>query len=104
MSAQSPRLTFQSLQILRVLIESRGYTATGADVIKDTHLFSGTVYPALARFEEAGWLKGEWEKIDPSREGRPRRRFYRLTGLGQRVARESFEQILPAFGTKPGWA
>ena len=43
----------------------------------------GTLYRALARMEAAGLLESRWE--DPAiavREGRPRRRLYRVTGLG----------------------
>ncbi len=43
----------------------------------------GTLYKALARMEEARLLESKWE--DPDRavaEGRPRRRLYRVTGLG----------------------
>ena len=27
----------------------------------------GSLYPALHRMEEAGWIKGEWVKKDPGR-------------------------------------
>jgi len=37
----------------------------------------------LARLEAARWLSSEWEQIDASKEGRPRRRFYNITGIGQ---------------------
>jgi DNA-binding transcriptional ArsR family regulator len=43
----------------------------------------GTLYKALGRLAEAGLLESRWE--DPSiaaSEGRPRRRLYRVTGLG----------------------
>jgi PadR family transcriptional regulator PadR len=47
----------------------------------------GTLYKALDRMERAGLLDSEWE--DPAiaaDEGRPRRRLYRVTGLGERAA------------------
>lgn len=46
----------------------------------------GTLYKALDRMERAGLLESRWE--DPSvaaGEGRPRRRLYRVTGLGERA-------------------
>lgn len=46
----------------------------------------GTLYKALGRMERAGLLESRWE--DPSvaaEEGRPRRRLYRVTGLGERA-------------------
>ena len=44
----------------------------------------GTLYKALDRLERAGYLASRWE--DPqiaAREGRPRRRFYRVTLQGE---------------------
>jgi PadR family transcriptional regulator PadR len=38
------------------------------------------------RFEKEGLLTSEWEEADPQQEGRPRRRLYRITGAGQRLA------------------
>jgi hypothetical protein len=43
---------------------------------------AGTAYPAFARLERAGWLESRW---DDGPGGGPRRRLYRLTGLGQRL-------------------
>jgi len=44
----------------------------------------GTLYKALERLERAGFLESRWE--DPrigAREGRPRRRLYRVTLAGE---------------------
>src|SRR3990170_3067771 len=44
----------------------------------------GTLYRALDRLQRAGFLESEWE--DPlvaASEGRPRRRFYRVTAVGE---------------------
>jgi PadR family transcriptional regulator len=42
----------------------------------------GSLYPALHRMEEAGWVTSEWRASDNNR----RARFYRITRLGrQRV-------------------
>jgi DNA-binding PadR family transcriptional regulator len=44
----------------------------------------GTLYRALARMEAGGLLKSRWEDADvAAAEGRPRRRLYRVTGLGE---------------------
>src|SRR5262245_58476435 len=46
----------------------------------------GTLYKALDRMERGGLLESRWE--DPSiaaEGGRPRRRLYRVTGLGERA-------------------
>lgn len=44
----------------------------------------GTLYKALARLADAGMLESTWEDPEVAlTEGRPRRRLYRVTGLGQ---------------------
>lgn len=65
----------------------------GYDLLKRTRLKSGTLYPALARLENFGWLESEWENIDASAEGRPRRKLYRLTAHGAREARLALDEL-----------
>lgn len=44
----------------------------------------GTLYKALGRLERAGLLRSEWEHPEiAAQEGRPRRRLYQVTDLGQ---------------------
>jgi DNA-binding PadR family transcriptional regulator len=65
----------------------------------------GTLYKALDRLERAGFVQSRWE--DPevaAAEGRPRRRLYRVTGLGERVAgkaRPAPRTQLPKPGLEP---
>jgi len=40
----------------------------------------GSLFPALHRMEEAGWLASEWGESDNKR----RAKYYRLTATGQR--------------------
>lgn len=58
----------------------------GLDIARSSGIATGTIYPILARFEADGWVSSEWEAVDPTREGRPRRRYYRLTSLGLEAA------------------
>ena len=88
-----PRNSVASLRLLRAFLDAPAYRAAGYDLMRATSLSSGTIYPALARFEEAGWVTAAWEKIDQSEAGRPRRRYYRLTGEGQRVAHERLSEF-----------
>lgn len=66
----------------------------------------GTLYKALDRMEKAGLLESRWE--DPhaaAAEGRPRRRLYRVTGLGeQAVAVAHAVRRAPAFRPEGGLA
>lgn len=56
-------------------------------------MLSGTVYPILLRLEQAGWLESEWETADPVLLSRPRRRLYRLTGLGIGRASAALDEL-----------
>ena len=84
-------------------MSARAYRASGADIMRATRIPSGTVYPILFRFEEARLLDGDWENIDPSKEGRPRRYVYRLTGQGERVARAALNEVTQSLGAKLKW-
>lgn len=63
-------------------------------------LKEGTLYPALYRLEEAGFVKGAWESDAGPRRG-PRRRNYRLTAAGKRDLarrRESWRTFVAVIG------
>jgi len=59
----------------------------GLELSRKAGLASGTIYPLLRRLEVSGWVTSAWEDVDPSAEGRPRKRLYTLTGEGERAAR-----------------
>jgi PadR family transcriptional regulator PadR len=87
---QVPRLTLQTELVLRAMLAEPGAQRYGLELRDETGLRSGTIYPIIARLEHAGWLAGSWE--DPGEHvaaGRPRRRYYRLTGEGAELAREA---------------
>jgi transcriptional regulator len=44
-------------------------------------LNQGTLYPALVRLEQKGWIKGTWETTENSREAK----FYAITRSGVRA-------------------
>jgi transcriptional regulator len=48
----------------------------------------GSLYPALHRMEQAGWLAAEWQLTDNSR----RARIYRLTRAGRKRLTEEEEK------------
>ena len=48
---------------------------------------AGSLYPALHRMEEAGWVKSEWDVSDNNR----RARFYTITAAGRRRLSEEEE-------------
>lgn len=53
----------------------------------------GTLYRALSRMEVAGLLASEWEDAQIAAEQqRPRRRLYRVTGVGDLALKQWFTQ------------
>ncbi|MGY6025278.1 PadR family transcriptional regulator [Streptomyces spinosirectus] len=52
-------------------------------------LESGTIHLILARLEAAGWVESSWEEADPSEQGPPCRRYYRLNPDGAERARDA---------------
>ena len=53
----------------------------------------GSLYPALHRMEQSGWLTSEWAL----REGNRRAKFYKLTALGRKQLGEEqkgWEQLM----------
>lgn len=81
------------LLILRTLeLEPRHGVAIAARIEQvsrgEFSLGPGSLFPALHRLEQRGWLQGEWAETE---EGR-RARFYRLTPAGRaRLRREKSE-------------
>jgi PadR family transcriptional regulator, regulatory protein PadR len=43
-------------------------------------LNQGTLYPALVRLEQKGWIRGAWQKTENNREAK----FYSITKPGER--------------------
>jgi PadR family transcriptional regulator, regulatory protein PadR len=74
------KLGYTTAVILQALANGYQY---GFDIIDVTGLPSGTVYPALRRFEEAGVVTSRWEAEEVAeREQRSPRRYYELTKMG----------------------
>ena len=63
----------------------------------------GSLYPALHRMEQQGWLKSSWGMTEKNREAR----FYVLTAAGERqlaAERESWERLAEGVGRVLGYA
>ena len=87
----APRMTIPTQLVLRALLDSD--EAYGAQLGAQTRLPSGTVHPILARLEGLDWVASRWEEIDPTVEGRPARRYYRLTAEGRDQARAALARV-----------
>jgi PadR family transcriptional regulator PadR len=73
--------------ILMVFLEEPDQPRYGLELMRLTGQPSGSMYKNLAKFEQAGWFTAGREDIDPVAEGRPPRRFYRITGAAAEAAR-----------------
>ena len=51
-------------------------------------LNQGTLYPALIRLEQKGWIKGTWQKTDSNRNAK----YYAITRPGERALGKQAER------------
>ena len=75
----------------------------GLQIAEAAGLPGGTIYPILIRLEQCGWLESRWEDIEPQQEGRPQRRYYRLSERGAQAATAALAKRTRkrAFGLRP---
>ena len=71
--------------ILRTLLMGRAHGHTIAQVIEHTsenalEIEQGSLYPALHRLEQSGWIRAKWGESDNNR----RAKFYSLTPAGRK--------------------
>ena len=89
----TPRMTTSVLKVTAALLADPTAERYGMQLMHDTGLPSGTLYPILVRLERAGWVESRWEELDPAVEGRPSRRYYRLTPDGAVQARREIALV-----------
>jgi PadR family transcriptional regulator len=95
------RLSITAVTVLQAIANGYEY---GFDIIDRTALPSGTVYPALSRLERDGLLRSAWEdEATAHAEGRPARRYYRVTAPGVRALADAvafYRALLAARSTR----
>ena len=85
-------LGITSLQILAAIRDGTNY---GLEIVAETGLPSGTVYPGLGRLKRSGLVRARWEdQRIAEAEGRPRRRYYELTADGAEALADGTERLL----------
>lgn len=89
---------------MRILLDAlsvqRQQWRHGYDLMKETGLSSGTLYPLLMRMTDQGLVEAEWR--DPAQPGRPARHAYRLTAAGFALALDqSGGREIHPFGASP---
>ncbi|NEA21949.1 PadR family transcriptional regulator [Actinomadura bangladeshensis] len=94
---KEPRMTEHTQTVLRILLGRLAdgerdpavlqHGLYGLDLSRRSSLPNGTLFPLLERLRKAGWVERYWEADDTAEmEGRPRRRFYKLTSSGAEQA------------------
>lgn len=84
------KLSYTTAIILQAIAHGYQY---GFDIIDVTGLPSGTIYPALRRFEEADIVTSSWEAAElAEREQRSPRRYYELTKDGRLALAEALKR------------
>lgn len=82
--ARRPHSSRQTLSVLEALIARPQVWRHGYDLLQETQLKSGTLYPLLMRLADDGLLESEWRSPVPP--ARAPRHAYRLTPSGRAFA------------------
>jgi PadR family transcriptional regulator, regulatory protein PadR len=99
-SHSGPRMTLPTQLVLRELLAEPTREKYGLQLCADAGLPSGTIHPILARLEALGWVESRWEDTAAAhQEGRPRRRYYRLTTEGAEHASTALARATTRVGT-----
>ena len=94
--------------VLRTLVMGRAHGHTIARVIENTsedvlQVEQGSLYPALHRLEDRGWVRSSWGVSENNRKAK----FYELTAAGRKqlvAERERWQQMVLAIGRVLGTA
>jgi hypothetical protein len=105
-------ITATTACVLRAFLEDPARPRYGWDLMGQTGLKSGSLYPILSRLRSIGWIVAHREDIDPVAAGRPARRYYTMTVTGTELARGELAALSAAIAppprstptARPGWA
>jgi DNA-binding PadR family transcriptional regulator len=93
--SDTTKLSHTAALILQTVDHGCSY---GFDIMDETGLPSGTVYPALRRMEKEGLISSQWEAEKKAlAEQRPARKYYRVTRAGAQVL-EQAQKRYPLLG------
>jgi len=88
--AKKKNLSLGTVMVLHALARDYAY---GFDIMEETGLTSGTIYPALDRLEGLGFATSEWENPRIAQEEkRPPRRYFRITPEGALELQKALER------------
>lgn len=99
------RISHQTRLVLSVMLDAPSEEVYGFELAQASGLPSGTIYPILRRLEDQGLVSSRWEVLEETDAGRRRRRYYRMTGEGARIARNAVQSEAVALRLLvPGWS
>lgn len=99
------RVSHQGRLVLQAFLDMPAHELWGYQLSHACGVKPGSLYPILQRFLGAGWIRDRWEDVDEQAEGRRRRRYYILTGEGERAARAYVAANSQALrDLMPGWS
>jgi len=92
--------------ILKALVSGTAHGHTIAQIIEHTsedmlQVEQGSLYPALHRLEDRGWLSASWGQSENNRKAK----FYSLTAAGRKqlvIEANKWKQIIRAIGLVMG--
>lgn len=97
-------LSPKSALILSAFLNRPGVPQYGYELMQETGIKSGSLYPILGRFEQLGWIAG---RTEPSTGGRPPRRLYEFRPDAVADARAALDRYLDtaevATADRLGW-
>src|SRR5215204_1934181 len=84
-------ITYATTLVLQAIADGARY---GFDIADRTGLQTGTVYPALRRLDDLGFVHSNWESEKIARkEQRPARRYYEITKQGSAALETAVERF-----------
>jgi DNA-binding PadR family transcriptional regulator len=86
-------MTMTTRLVLNHLLSNNDPDMFGLQIVQETGLAVGTVYPILRRLETVGWVRSRWEDIDPVTAGRPVRCYYAMTDQGRVAAKAALSRV-----------
>lgn len=88
--AKQKTIRVGSVMVLHALARGHRY---GFDLMEETGLTSGTIYPALDKMEKQGLASSSWEDQRVAQaEKRPPRRYFEITSRGKTVLIEALQR------------
>lgn len=95
------KIAGRTMELLLFLCNTPNNEFSGSSMSKELRIASGTLYPLLVKLEDAGLVVSHWENGDPQELGRPRRRYYKITGEGSKAIHERMSAINSSFQWTP---